>query len=201
LEALFDKLEHIQKIMIDPKICTIRIVVNPERMVIKEAKRAFTYLQLYGYSVDAVIINRVFPGEAAGGLFNEYLTSQVEYLKEIEDAFQPLPIFRVPHQGKEVFGQSTLSKLGADLYADRDPMETFFEERSFKIEERNGGFIVSLKLPFVQAEDLQCQKFGDELVINVGNQRKSIYLPRFANYLQVEDFAFKSPWLKVTLKR
>ncbi|NND06052.1 MAG: ArsA family ATPase [Saprospiraceae bacterium] len=201
LEALFKKLEHIQKIMIDPKLCSIRIVVNPERMVIKEAKRAFTYLQLYGYSVDAVIINRVFPREAASGIFKSYLAAQADYLQEIEDAFQPLPIFSVPHQGREVFGQSLLAKLGADLYAGRDPSDVFFEERFFNIQEQDDGYLISLKLPFLHAQDLQCKKFGDELVIQVGNQRKSIYLPRFANYLQLKDFTFEAPWLRVTLTR
>ena len=108
LEALFRKLENIQKIMQDPEICSIRIVVNPERMVINEAKRAFTYLQLFGYNVDSVIINRIFPDLPENTPFYKYFKKQNDYLLEIEDSFPHLSILKIPHQGEEVFGLQTL---------------------------------------------------------------------------------------------
>lgn len=200
LEKLFDKLEKIQKVMTDPKVSSIRIVVNPERMVIKEAKRAYTYLQLYGYHVDAVVINRIFP-EAAGkvAVFAPYLQSQQAYLEEIEETFQPMPILRVPHQGKEVFGFPSLRDLGSELYGQLAPADILFQDDTIQFKEQEGGYAIRLKLPFIKEKDFELQKFGDELVLTLGNQRRSIFLPRFANYLQLKGYRFEAPWLEVQL--
>ncbi|MEL6649961.1 MAG: ArsA family ATPase, partial [Bacteroidota bacterium] len=108
LELLFEKLEKVQKIFHDPDLTSIRLVANPERMVIQEAKRAYTYLQLYGYNVDAIVVNRILPETGGGKLFKKYIASQKKYLQEIEESFQPLPIFKVAHQGEEVFGLDLL---------------------------------------------------------------------------------------------
>ena len=111
--------------MINPDICSIRIVANPERMVIQEAKRAYTYLQLYGYNVDAIIVNRILPEESGGELFKKYLISQKAYLEEIDESFQPLPIFKVHHLGEEVFGLDLLSHIGEETYGEEDPATIF----------------------------------------------------------------------------
>jgi arsenite/tail-anchored protein-transporting ATPase len=201
LENLFTKLESIQQVMQDPKICTIRIVLNPERMVIKEAKRAYTYLQLYGYHVDGIIVNRVFPEEAGQGIFSEYLNAQHTYLKEIREAFSPLPIFSIPHQGREVFGLDMLRLIGDTIYNGVHPADILFSESNFRIKETNNGFIISIRLPLVEENTVDVQKFGDELVVSIKNQRRSVFLPRFAHYLKLDTFSFRNPWLEVKLVR
>ena len=200
LEQLFEKLGRIQKVMADPEVSSIRIVVNPERMVIKEAKRAYTYLQLYGYHVDAVVINRIFP-EAAGdlGVFASYVQSQKQYLEEIEESFQPLPILRVPHQGQEVFGLPLLQKMGQQLYNQLAPADILFHDDPIKFKEQPDGYRLQMKLPFIREKDFELKKFGDELVITLDNQRRSVFLPRFANYLKLKDYRFDAPWLEVEL--
>ncbi len=202
LENLFDKLEAIQKVMTNPNVCSIRIVLNPERMVIKEAKRAYTYLQLYGYHVDGVIINRIFPDSLQETVFSGYLDSQAKYLEEIETAFQPLPILRVPHQGREVFGLELLSRMGEAVYGERDPAAMLYYDEPFQFQENGNGYLMKIKLPFVAGEeDFTLNKFGDELVIQLGNQRRSVFLPRFANYLKLAGFRFEKPWLVVSLEK
>jgi arsenite/tail-anchored protein-transporting ATPase len=201
LENLFTKLESIQQVMQDPKICTIRIVLNPERMVIKEAKRAYTYLQLYGYHVDGIIVNRVFPEEAGQGIFSEYLNAQHTYLQEIREAFSPLPIFTIPHQGREVFGLDMLRLIGDTIYNGVHPADILFSESNFRIKETNNGFIISIRLPLVEENTVEVQKFGDELVVSIKNQRRSVFLPRFAHYLKLDSFSFRNPWLEVKLVR
>jgi arsenite/tail-anchored protein-transporting ATPase len=201
LENLFTKLESIQQVMQDPKICTIRIVLNPERMVIKEAKRAYTYLQLYGYHVDGIIVNRVFPEEAGQGIFSEYLNAQHTYLQEIREAFSPLPIFTIPHQGREVFGLDMLRLIGDTIYNGVHPADILFSESNFRIKETNNGFIISIRLPLVEENTVDVQKFGDELVVSIKNQRRSVFLPRFAHYLKLDSFSFRNPWLEVKLVR
>lgn len=201
LESLFDKLERIQQVMQDPEVCSIRVVVNPERMVVKEAKRAYSYLQLYGYNVDAVIVNRIFPEEAGKGVFERYLVSQREYLQEIRNAFEPLPIFEVMHQGQEVFGTALLEKIGQAIYQDSNPAAILYQDSPFEIQEEKDGYLARIKLPFVKEGEASLKKFGDELVVSLGNQRRSIFLPRFANYLRLGSYEFKAPWLEIHLVR
>ncbi|MEO1438132.1 MAG: TRC40/GET3/ArsA family transport-energizing ATPase, partial [Bacteroidota bacterium] len=166
LERLFEKLERIQKVMINPEICSIRIVANPERMVIQEAKRAYTYLQLYGYNVDGIVVNRILPKGAGGTLFEKYLKDQKLYLEEIEETFSPLPIFKVGHLGQEVFGLDLLEQIGDSLYHNQDPITIFHQENPFEVIEEGAHYIIKLRLPFIKHGDFTLDKFGDELIIN-----------------------------------
>jgi len=203
LDKLFTKLENVQKIMLDPSVCSIRIVANPERMVIQEAKRAYTYLQLYGYNVDAIIVNRILPEEmgGAGSVFEKYLKSQAEYLQEIDESFSPLPIFKVQHVGQEVFGLELLDKIGRSIYGELDPKKIFHRESPFAVIEEKHHYVISMHLPFIGSSDFKLNKYGDELVINLGGRRKSVFLPRFANYLELDGHEFKDNWLKVKLRK
>jgi arsenite-transporting ATPase len=203
LQNLFGKLELVQKIMLNPEVCSIRIVVNPEHMVIREAKRAYTYLNLYGYNVDAVIINRILP-ELAGGVgsvFEQYVKSQGKYLADIEESFQPLPIFKVEHQGKEVFGLELLDKIGIAIYGDKSPDDIYHNESPFQVKEYDDYYKISMYLPFIGASEFGLEKFGDELMIAVNGRKKSVLLPRFANFLKLEGHAFEDSWLHVRLKK
>jgi arsenite-transporting ATPase len=199
LDELFDKLEKIQVVFQNPEIASIRIVTNPERMVIKEARRAYTYLQLYGYNVDAVIINRILEKDSVGEAFKSYLQAQKKYISEIEDNFNPVPILKVKHQGKEVFGVELLDKIGDSLYEEWNASEVLFYDKPFEIIENKKGYYFKTKLPFTVEKDIKLKKFGDEIVIDLGNRRKSIFLPRFATFLKLEEFRLQAPWLVVSL--
>ncbi len=201
LQALFGKLETVQKIMLDPKVCSIRIVANPERMVIQEAKRAFTYLNLYGYNVDAVVVNRILPEMAggAGSVFEQYVKSQDKYLQDIEESFQPLPIFKVKHQGQEVFGLELLSQIAQTIYGERNPADIFHDENPFQVTEFPNYYRIAMFLPFIQEDNFEVKKFGDELVISLAGRKKSVLLPRFANFLELEGHTFEDSWLKIKL--
>ncbi|GAB4428846.1 MAG: ArsA family ATPase [Bacteroidia bacterium] len=201
LELLFAKLEKIQKIFVNPDLTSIRLVANPERMVIQEAKRAYTYLQLYGYNVDAVVVNRILPDAGGGELFARYLLSQARHLADIEESFAPLPIFRVPHQGAEVFGLELLRHIGETVYGDQDPTQIFHRENPFEVREAGRQYEIRIRLPFIGADDLRLHKYGDELVIDIGNRRQNIFLPRFANFLQLDRYEFHQPWLSVWLNK
>ena len=202
LETLFDKLESIQKVFLNPEICSIRIVCNPERMVVQEAKRAYTYLQLYGYNVDAVIVNRVLPEAASeGAFFQGYLKSQKAHLTEIEESFQPLPILKMYHLGKEVFGVKLLEHIAETLYANTNPADIFHNESPIKVVEDKKYYQVQIRLPFVEEDDIELSKYGDELLIEVENRRKSVFLPRFTNFLEMKDYWFEAPILTVRLHK
>ncbi|MGB1120349.1 MAG: TRC40/GET3/ArsA family transport-energizing ATPase [Saprospiraceae bacterium] len=201
LENLFDKLESIQKVFLNPEVCSIRIVANPERMVIQEAKRAYTYLQLYGYNVDAIVVNRILPEEAGVGVFSKYVKAQGEYLQVIDETFSPLPIFKVQHQGEEVFGLDLLDKIGEAIYDSVNPAQVFHNEKPFEVIDMKAAYLIKLKLQFIEDDDIKVEKFGDELMVTVGGRRKSVILPRFSNFLTLEKHHFSKPWLTIRLKK
>ncbi len=201
LENLFDKLESIQKVFLNPEVCSIRIVANPERMVIQEAKRAYKYLQLYGYNVDAIVVNRILPEEAGVGVFSKYVKAQGEYLQEIDETFSPLPIFKVQHQGEEVFGLDLLDKIGEAIYDGVNPAQVFHNEKPFEVIDMKAAYLIKLKLQFIEDDDIKVEKFGDELMVTVGGRRKSVILPRFSNFLTLEKHHFSKPWLTIRLKK
>jgi len=201
LQLLFDKLEKIHKVFSNPEICSIRIVTNPEKMVINESKRAYTYLQLYGYNVDAVIINRILPQNDETAFFKSYISSQTKYIKEIEDSFSPVPIFSSEHMGEEVFGLDLLDKIAMQIYGDADASDIFFNERNIIIDETDNGYQIKLRLSFIDEQKFKVNKFGDELVIELANRRHNVLLPKFTNFHQLSSFNYRKPWLVIILHK
>ena len=201
LENIFNKLESIQKIFADHDISSIRLVTNPEKMVINESKRAYTYLNLYGYNVDAVIINRVIELEAGDSIFSKYIESQKSYLEDIEESFAGLPILKVKHQGEEVFGIDKLMKFANSLYHDIQPELVLHQESPYQLREINNGYILKIKLPFLHNKKFSINKYGDEIVLQIGNRRKNIFLPRFVNFYNLSNHEYKDPWLTINLKK
>ena len=120
-------------------------------------------------------------------------------IEEIEESFHPLPILKVQHQGKEVFGMELLDSISETVYADKIASDVLHLDQPFEVVETNKGYFFKTRLPFVEEEDLNLKKFGDELVIDLGNRRKSIMLPKFTSFLKLEEYRFKAPWLVVSL--
>jgi arsenite-transporting ATPase len=199
LEVIFEKLERIRDVLATPETTSIRLVMNPEKMVIEEARRAYTYLQLYGYAVDSVIVNRVLPEDQVpeNSFFEGYVRSQRTYLQEIENSFSPLPILRVPHQGEEVFGAERLSRVADAMYPDDDPTAVLYDEPTFKVEEEGENYILQLRLPFIEDEDVSVRQAGDQLVVQVANQRRNYLLPNFLSYYTLSEHALRDGWLRV----
>jgi arsenite/tail-anchored protein-transporting ATPase len=200
IQSLFSKFEIIQKVFLDSNTTSIRIVCNPEKMVIQEAKRSLSYLQLYGYNVDALIINRIYP-KNANMFFKDYLIKQKQYIKDVEEDFSPIPIFKSLHQGKEVFGIKSIEKVGNEIYSNeqRKAYDVFYQDKAIDVKTINNGYKVSMKIPFIKENEFTLKKFGDELIIDINNQRKSLFLPKFSNYMKIEKFSYDNPWLIINL--
>jgi arsenite-transporting ATPase len=178
IDELFRQLEGLRSLLTNPQVTTIRLVMNPEKMVIKEAQRTYTYLNLYGYPTDAVICNRLIPQDADGSYWKEWKEAQVEYLQLIEECFSPLPILKVPLLKNEVIGMKALEEIGHLLYNEDDPTRLFFEGKPMSIDQDNGSYVLTLELPFIAKGDVSLMRSGDELIVRIGNQRRSILLPR-----------------------
>lgn len=187
VEAFYNKLLKIQEVLANPGISSIRLVMNPERMVIQEALRAYTYLQLYGYPVDGVVVNRILPTEGSSGIFGDYVAAQQKYLEEIEDSFKPLPICRVPHLGQEVFGLERLRAIGQQLYGDEDPSRVFYQNKPYHFIERDNGYLLSIHLPFLKDKEVSVRQNADELIIEARNRRRNLFLPKFLGYYKVTN--------------
>ena len=196
LDRLFGKLGDVQQILQDPQITSARLVMNPERMVIQEAKRAYTYLQLYGYGVDAAIVNRVIPEDEAGGVMQRYVEAQAGYLDDIRRSFAPLPVLTVPHLGREVFGLELLEQIGADLYADRDPAAVYHAEASYTVDNEGDDYTVGLRVPGAAPGDVEAEQFGDDLVVQIANQRRNVTLPAFLAYYRLAGATVEDGWLR-----
>jgi arsenite-transporting ATPase len=198
LKTLFERMKIIHDVLSNSKVTSIRLVVNPERMVIQEARRAYTYLQLYGYAVDSVIINRVLSaGKGRNVGWKKYLESQEKYLEEIETSFSPLPIFRVPHQQQEVFGMALLEQIGDGLYHDRSPTDVFYEEPTYQVTREKKVYVLHVRLPFVDhSTSCTAEQFGDQLVIQVANQRRNYLLPKFLAYYRLKETRLQGGWLR-----
>jgi arsenite-transporting ATPase len=196
LNRLFEKLRSIQDVLGNSDISSVRLVMNPEKMVIEEAKRAYTYLQLYGYGVDAVVVNRVLPETGAGEVMAEYVKAQKKYLGEIDHAFSPLPILKVPHGGREVFGLDLLRGIGRTLYGDRDPAALMYSGQTYRVREEGDEYVLELRLPFAHEGDVDARHAGDQLVIQLANQRRNYLLPKFLAYYTLGDARVRNGWLR-----
>jgi arsenite-transporting ATPase len=193
-DALFDVIEQLIRdlgrmhtLLSDPEKSTVRLVLNPEKMVIKEAQRTYTYLNLYGYPVDAVISNRLIPEAVHDVYFDQWKAIQEKYSLTIEEAFSPLPILTVPLMDSEVVGLERLRQMGQLVYGDLDPAAILFTGARHYVKKGKGHYVLGLQLPFVSKEDLQLTRSGDELIVHIGNQKRNIVLPRVLVNLDVES--------------
>lgn len=177
-EELFHQLDAIHERFIAPAVTSVRLVVNPEMVVIKESRRTFTYLHLFGYTCDAIVLNRVLPDES-GRYFEPMRAAQQGYRALLEEMFSGLPILEAPLFPKELMGMDDLRRLGEQLYGDRDPAARFHEGRAFGIKVReDGGADLTLPLPLATKEEIDLTNRGAEITIAVGPYRRAVYLPR-----------------------
>ncbi|MGA7922048.1 MAG: TRC40/GET3/ArsA family transport-energizing ATPase [Candidatus Acidiferrales bacterium] len=179
IRDLFEKLEGVDDLMEDPYITSVRLITNPEKMVLRETQRAFVYFSLHGLTVDAVIVNRLLPADVTDAWFSEWHTSQEKVLEEIEEYFAPVPIRRVPLFAHEVLGKQRLQELAAVLYdKHEDPAAVTRTEKPYTFGKSDGKYEIRLLLPFAIKGEVGLFKKGDELVVEIGTLRRHIGLPR-----------------------
>jgi arsenite-transporting ATPase len=198
VKDLFDTLDRVRELMADPEISSIRLVVNAERMVIKETQRTYTYLNLYGYPVDAVLCNRIIPATVTDPYFAAWKDQQQENLKLIDEAFGQMPRLEAPLFGTEMGGEETLRQLGLALYGDRNPADVLFEGQTHTIEsEGDKRYVLSVPLPFADKSDMELYRSADELTLRVGPYRRNIVLPHGLHDLEIGNAHFEAQTLKI----
>jgi len=178
IQDLFGKLDGIGELLENPRLTSVRLVTNPERMVLRETQRAFVYFSLHGLTVDGVAVNRVLPAEVTDQYFQEWRVSQSKILDEIEAYFAPVAVKRVPLFTHEVLGRERLEELARALYTEtEDPAAVTRTEAPYSFGKRDGTYEVRLQLPFAAKGEVGLFKKGDELVVEIGTLRRHIGLP------------------------
>ncbi len=177
VQALVRNLIAMNEILRDSSAVSIRLVMSPDRMVIAEAMRTFTYLSLYGYLTDAVVVNRVFPDEVAGTYFGAWREVQREQLELVESGFAPVPILRAPYFEQEVLGPAMLDRLGEALFAGTDAGAVLHDSLAQELSLDGDRAELRLDLPFARKGDISLKKIGLELVVRVDGQKRTIILP------------------------
>ncbi|HVP55706.1 MAG TPA: TRC40/GET3/ArsA family transport-energizing ATPase [Candidatus Eisenbacteria bacterium] len=201
IRDLFEKLEGVDEIMEDPQITSVRLVTNPEKMVLRETQRAFVYFSLHGLTVDTVVVNRLLPAEVTDAWFNEWHSSQDTIVHEIEDYFAPVPVKKVPLFTHEVLGKQRLEDLARVLYAeDEDPSAVTRTEKPYTFGKENGLYEIRVLLPFATKGEIELFKKGDELVVQIGTFRRHIGLPRSMAALMPSRAKLESKVLTVEMK-
>jgi arsenite/tail-anchored protein-transporting ATPase len=176
-QRFYDRLAGVREVLTDGRSTTVRLVVNPERLVIAEARRTHTYLSLFGYHVDAVVANRLLPAEVSDPWFAEWRARQAEHLAAIHEGFAPLPVLEVPLQPTELVGLAALRGFAEVVYGDEDPTARYGRAEPLRVRRVGADMVLELDLPFAARDDLELGRRHDELLLRVGPYRRAVVLP------------------------
>ena len=177
VRRFYDRLDGVRDLLTDGEVTSARLVVNPERMVVAEARRTFTYLALFGYHVDAVVANRLLPEEVVDPWFEAWKDAQREHLESIAAAFAGVPVLTADLAADELVGQERLSRFGAVLYSDRSPADRFSTTEPLRVDAVGDALVLSVYLPFTEKADVELARSNGELLLAVGAHRRAVALP------------------------
>ncbi|MEG4273084.1 MULTISPECIES: TRC40/GET3/ArsA family transport-energizing ATPase [unclassified Microcoleus] len=193
----YEQIEALEKILTDNTVTSVRLVTNPEKMVIKESLRAHAYLSLYNVATDLVVANRIIPAEVTDPFFKRWKESQEQYRQEIHSDFMPLPVKEVPLYSEEMCGLPALERLKETLYANEDPSQVYYTENTIRVVQDNNQYVLELYLPGIAKDQIQLTKTGDELNVRIGNHRRNMVLPQALAALQPSGAKMEEDYLKI----
>lgn len=177
IDKLYQKIDELHKLMLNKDVVSIRIVTTPEKIVVKEAKRSFSYLHLFDYNVDGIFINRIFSKESLEGYFEKWTNIQKNTIKDIEESFKGIPIFKLELMNHELRKYTHLKEAGDKLYGDFDPSKVLFKEKIFDVKSEDGNYILEIKMPFIDKNEIKLSQNDDEIIISIKNERRGFVLP------------------------
>jgi arsenite/tail-anchored protein-transporting ATPase len=204
-DAVFEDVERLARnlvamngILRDRSRTTVRLVMNPDRMVVREAMRTFTYLNLYGYLTDAVVVNRLLPSE---GYFAEWSEVQREQLELVRSAFEPVPVLTAPYLQREVVGAEMLDRLATEVFGEQDTAAILHSELAQQLVADNGRATLRVKVPFAERGDLSLKKIGLEVIVRVGPQKRTIMLPPALASYSTSGARFEDGALEISFEK
>jgi len=193
----YEQIEALEKVLTDTTQTSVRLVTNPEKMVIKESLRAHAYLSLYNVGTDLVVANRIIPDSVTDPFFQRWKENQQQYRQEIHNNFTPLPIKEVPLYSEEMCGLEALERLKETLYAGEDPTQVYYKETTLRVVQQEQNYSLEVYLPGIPKSQVELSKTGDELNIRIGNHRRNLVLPQALAALQPSGAKMEEDYLKI----
>ena len=201
VERLHRNLDAVRHILTDEQTSSVRLVVNPEKMVISEARRTYTYLGLFGYRVDSVVVNRIIPPDVTDPYFGKWKDIQAEHLATVRESFGPVPILEARLFDREMVGIPLLVEMGDEVYRDLDAMAILYRDDPVRVRKRGTGYILSMRLPFVNRDEMDIHRRGDELYVRVGSYKRNLILPQTLKRMSVREANFAGDHLEIVFGR
>ena len=201
IERLHRNLDAVKKILTDETMASVRLVVNLEKMVIAEARRTYTYLGLFGYRVDAVVVNRVLPPDVTDPYFGKWKDIQAEHLVTVHESFDPVPILSARLFDREMVGVSLLEEMGDEVYGDLDAADILYRDEPIRVRKRGTGYVMTMRLPFASRDDMDIHRRGDELFVRVGAYKRNLILPQSLKRMTVREANFAGDHLEILFGR
>jgi arsenite-transporting ATPase len=196
IKGLYERVQGVEELLADPKITSVRLVTNPEKMVVKETQRAFLYFTLYGLTIDSVIVNRLLTNSK--GFFAQWAATHATHVREIENYFEPVPVTKVPFFPDEIVGLQRLREMAAALFGDSDPAGTRMGGVPFGFEKRQGVYRLKMPVPFVAKDEVHLVRQDSNLIITIGSYKRYVPLPRSVNPLEISGARLEEGQLVVT---
>jgi arsenite-transporting ATPase len=193
----YEQIEALEKVLTDNTQTSVRLVTNPEKMVIKESLRAHAYLSLYNVATDLVIANRIIPEQVTDPFFQRWKENQRQYRQEIHENFSPLPVKEVPLYSEEMCGLEALERLKETLYPSEDPTQVYYKESTIRVVQNQNHYSLELYLPGIPKDKIQLSKTGDELNVRIGNHRRNLVLPQALAALNPSGAKMEEDYLKI----
>ncbi|MFH1084523.1 MAG: ArsA-related P-loop ATPase, partial [Chloroflexota bacterium] len=203
IQELFDQVSELRALLTDPQQTSVRLVLNPDHMSLRETQRAYTYMSLFGFSVDAILVNRILPEAVQDPFFDGWKASQAAYRAEIQTTFAPLPVFEVPLLRREVVGLAALEALGGELFPPHivpDPVAALSVEPPLRFYVEGERHILDLRVTGVAAGAVELEKRGDELSVRLGRLRRTLVLPQYLAGLKPAWAQVQAGHLKVAFE-
>lgn len=198
-KSLVKRLTKLYEIFHKRDSTSIRIVTTPEQIVLEEARRNYTWLQLYNFNVDAVYMNKLYPKEAMEGYFEGWENIQKDNIHLAEESFSEQKLFKLELQAEEIHGKDSLEKIARLLYKTINPAEIFCQAESFKIEEVNGTRILTIHLPFAKEENISVIKEKYDIIISLLNETRRFHLPDKLKTRKISEYSYKNGELKINM--
>ncbi|MGB3519220.1 MAG: TRC40/GET3/ArsA family transport-energizing ATPase [Elainellaceae cyanobacterium] len=193
----YEQIEALEKVLTDNTKTSVRLVTNPEKMVIKESLRAHAYLSLYNVATDMVVANRIIPDEVTDPFFKRWKENQEQYRREIHDNFHPLPVKEVPLYSEEMCGLEALDRLKETIYGSEDPTQVYYKETTLRVVQEENQYSLEVYLPGIPKDKVDLSKTGDELNIRIGNHRRNLVLPQALAALKPSGAKMEDDYLKI----
>ncbi|MGD1853464.1 MAG: TRC40/GET3/ArsA family transport-energizing ATPase [Leptolyngbyaceae cyanobacterium] len=193
----YEQLVELEKVLTDTATTSVRLVTNPEKMVLKESLRAHAYLSLYNVGTDMVVANRIIPDTVTDPFFQRWKENQQVYRQEIHDDFRPLPVKEVPLFSEEMCGLAALERLKETIYGDEDPTQVYYKETTLRVVQEENNYSLEVYLPGIPKNQVELSKSADELNIRIGNHRRNLVLPQALAALQPSGAKMEDDYLKI----